>query len=101
MLDGLFNYKYKNNLDKNIFRGYDVRGVYPTNLDEDTAYTFGLGFGSHIKRLGFNKCVVGHDNRLSSKSLYIALIKGIISTGCNVVGLGLCTTPMYYYAFIK
>ena len=40
MLDGLFNYKYKNNLDKNIFRGYDVRGVYPTNLDEDTAYTF-------------------------------------------------------------
>ena len=96
-----FNYKYKEDLDKNIFRGYDVRGVYPTNLDEDTAYTFGLGFGSHIQRLGFKKCIVGHDNRLSSPSLYLALIKGILSTGCDVIGLDLCTTPMYYYACIK
>ena len=35
-------YKYKKDLDKNIFRGYDIRGIYPTNIDEDTAYTFGL-----------------------------------------------------------
>ena len=96
-----FDYKYKNDLDKNIFRGYDVRGVYPTNLDEDTAYTFGLGFGTHIQKLGFKKCVVGHDNRMSSVPLYAALIKGILSTGCSVVGLGLCTTPMYYFACIK
>ena len=94
-------YKYKENLDKNIFRGYDIRGVYPTNLDEDTAYTFGLGFGTHIKRIGKEKCVVGHDNRLSSPSLYNALIDGITSTGVDVVCLGLCTTPMYYYACIK
>ena len=96
-----FDYNYKENLDKNIFRGYDVRGVYPTNLDEDTAYTFGLGFGTHIQNMGYKKCVVGHDNRLSSPALYLALIKGIISTGCDVVGLDLCTTPMYYYACIK
>ena len=94
-------YKYKENLDKNIFRGYDIRGVYPTNLDEDTAYTFGLGFGTHIQKLGFKKCIIGHDNRISSPSLYSALIKGILSTGCDVIGLGLCTTPMYYYACIK
>ena len=97
----MFDYKYKEDLDKNIFRGYDVRGVYHDNLDEDTAYTFGLGFGTHIQKLGFKKCIVGHDNRLSSPSLYIALIKGIISTGCDVIGLDLCTTPMYYYACIK
>lgn len=95
------NYNYKKNLDKNIFRGYDVRGVYPTNLDEDTAYTFGLGFGTHIQNIGKNKCVVGHDNRLSSPSLYNALIEGIKSTGVDIVSLGLCTTPMYYYACIK
>ena len=94
-------YNYKKDLDRNIFRGYDIRGVYPTNLDEDTAYTFGLGFGSHIQRLGKSTCVVGHDNRLSSDSLYNALIEGIKSTGCNVVSLDLCTTPMYYYACIK
>ena len=94
-------YKYKKDLDKNIFRGYDIRGVYPTNLDEDTFYTFGLGFGSHIQRIGKKICVVGHDNRLSSDSLYNALIEGIKSTGCDIVSLGLCTTPMYYYACIK
>ena len=94
-------YKYKENLDKNIFRGYDIRGVYPTNLDEDTYYTFGLGFGTHIKKLGKTTCVVGHDNRLSSPSLYSAMIEGIISTGVDVISLDLCTTPMYYYACIK
>ena len=94
-------YKYKKDLDKNIFRGYDIRGVYPTNIDEDTVYTFGLGFGTHIQRMGKSKCVVGHDNRLSSPSLYEAVIKGIKDSGVDVVKLGLCTTPMYYYACIK
>ena len=95
------DYHYKKNLDQNIFRGYDIRGVYPTSIDEDTVYTFGLGFGTHIKKLGFTKCVIGHDNRLSSPSLYNALIKGLLETGIHVVSLGLCTTPMYYYACIK
>ena len=94
-------YNYKKDLSKNIFRGYDIRGIYPTELDEDTAYTVGLGFGTHIKNLGKNKCVVGHDNRLSSPALYDALIEGIISTGVDVVKLDLCTTPMYYFACIK
>ena len=94
-------YNYKKDLDKNVFRGYDIRGVYLKNIDEDVAYTIGLGFGTHIQRLGFSKCVVGHDNRLSSPSLYEALIKGITNTGCDVISLGLCTTPMYYYACIK
>ena len=93
--------EYKKDLNKNIFRGYDVRGIYPDELDEDTAYTFGLGFGSHIKRLGKVNCVVGHDNRLSSDVLYNAVIKGITETGINVIAIGLCTTPMYYYACIK
>ena len=94
-------YKYKKDLDKNIFRGYDIRGIYPTNIDEDTCYTFGLGFGTHILKLGKNICVVGHDNRLSSPSLYNAVIEGITATGVDVIALGLCTTPMYYYACIK
>lgn len=99
--DNNMQYNYKKDLDKNVFRGYDIRGIYQKNIDEDFAYTMGLGFGTHIQKLGFKKCVVGHDNRLSSPSLYSALIKGINSTGCDVVSLGLCTTPMYYYACIK
>lgn len=93
--------KYKKDISKNIFRGYDIRGVYPTEIDEDTAYTIGLGFGSYIKSIGKTKCVVGHDNRLSGMVLYNALIKGVTRTGIDVISLGLCTTPMYYYACIK
>ena len=93
--------KYKHDINKNIFRGYDIRGVYPSEIDEDTAYTIGLGFGSKIREMGKTSCVVGHDNRLSSDALYGALIEGILSTGIHVISLGLCTTPMYYYACIK
>ena len=93
--------KYKHDINKNIFRGYDIRGVYPSEIDEDTAYTIGLGFGSRIREMGKSSCVVGHDNRLSSDALYGALIEGILSTGIHVISLGLCTTPMYYYACIK
>ena len=93
--------KIKENINKNIFRGYDIRGIYPTELDVDTAYTVGLGFGSYIKSIGKTTCVVGHDNRLSSNDLYTALMKGITETGIDIIGLGLCTTPMYYYACLK
>ncbi len=95
------DYKYKDNIDHSIFRAYDIRGVYPTTIDEDTAYTFGLCFGTHIQKNGKKKCVVGHDNRLSSPALYDAMITGIVETGVDVISLGLCTTPMYYYACIK
>ena len=93
-------YHYKSNIDQSIFRAYDIRGVYPSTIDEDTAYTFGLGFGTHIQGLGMKKCVVGHDNRLSSPALYEAMIEGITKTGVDVISLGQCTTPMYYYACI-
>lgn len=93
--------KIKENLNKNIFRGYDIRGIVPTEIDTDTAYTIGLGFGSHIRKMGKTVCVVGHDNRISSDDLYNALVEGIKETGINIISLGLCTTPMYYYACIK
>lgn len=93
--------KIKENINTNIFRGYDIRGIVPTEIDADTAYTIGLGFGSHIRKLGKTMCVLGHDNRISSEELYNALLTGIRETGIDVVSLGLCTTPMYYYSCIK
>lgn len=94
-------YNYKQDINKNIFRGYDIRGVYPTEIDRDTAYTIGRGFGSYIKTIGKTTCVIGHDNRLSSDELYKALQTGILESGIDIISLGLCTTPMYYYACIK
>ena len=89
-------------MDKTIFREYDIRGEYPTQIDEEAAYTIGRSYGSYIQeKLKRNICGVGRDNRLSSPSLSKELIRGIIDSGCNVIDFGLTTTPMYYYACKK
>lgn len=90
----------KKDIDKNIFREYDIRGKVPTQIDEASAYSIGLAYGTKIRSLGKDTCVVGHDNRLSGEALTNALIKGILETGVNIKYLGLVTTPMYYFACI-
>lgn len=81
-----------------IFREYDIRGIYGTEIDINMAYTLGRGFGSYIQDIGETKTIIGHDNRHSSDELSEALITGIRSTGVDVIDLGLVTTPMYYFA---
>ncbi len=83
-------------IDQSIFKEYDIRGSYPTNINEEVAYQIGRGYGSYLKELGENTCVVGRDNRLSSLSLSNALIEGITDSGCHVINYGLVTTPMHY-----
>lgn len=85
-------------INPNIFREYDLRGIYPVDITEDVAYTLGKSFGTYIKKIGFSKTIVGHDNRLSSPSLAAALVQGILETGIDVINLGLVTTPMYYFS---
>ncbi len=92
------SYEIERNINKEIFRGYDIRAIYGTDLTENVAYTVGLGFGSYVKEKGYDMCVVGHDIRDSSIPLIDALIKGITETGLNVTNIGLVTTPMYYFA---
>jgi phosphomannomutase/phosphoglucomutase len=85
-------------MNESIFREYDIRGVYPTTINEDIAYKIGLGYGSYLQEyLKQDTCVVSHDNRLSSESLSNNLIKGLLETGINVIDYGLTTTPMNYY----
>lgn len=88
-------------INKNIFRAYDIRGIYGKEITEDFAFILGKSFGSYIQELGFNKCIIGYDNRLSSPNLNNSLIKGVLSTGVNVISLGCVTTPMCYFASIK
>ena len=89
-------------MDKNIFREYDIRGVYPEQINEEVAYTIGRSYGSYIQeKLKRNICGVGRDNRLSSPQLASELIRGITDSGCNVINFVLVTTPMYYYACLK
>jgi len=88
----------KQNINKNIFREYDLRGIYNKEIDVHDAYTIGRSFGTYIKQFNETKTIVGYDNRHSSPELSEALIKGITDSGMNVINLGLVTTPMYYYA---
>lgn len=88
------------NINEYIFRGYDIRGKYPQDLNGEVAKIIGKSFGTYVKRMGKTICIVGRDNRYSSDELATNLIEGILSTGINVIDLGLVTTPMYYYACI-
>lgn len=85
-------------IDPVIFKAYDIRGIYPEQIDEKTAYKIGQGFGSMALNQNINEAIVAYDNRLSSPILEENLVKGILSTGVNVTRLGCITTPMYYYA---
>lgn len=85
-------------LNKNMFREYDIRGVYKIDIDKDIAYKIGRAFGTKCRELNIPKTVVAHDNRLSSPELSEGLIQGIIDTGTNVIDIGLATTPMCYFA---
>ena len=86
-------------MNTEIFRAYDIRGIYPSEINEEVAYKIGKGYGSYLQeKYNQSKCVVSHDNRLSSDSLTESLIKGITESGCSVIDLGLTTTPMNYFA---
>ena len=88
----------KQNINKNIFREYDLRGIYDKEIDAQDAYTIGRSFGTYIKQFNETETIVGYDNRHSSPELSKALIKVILDSGMNVINLGLVTTPMYYCA---
>ncbi|HDY72608.1 MAG TPA: phosphomannomutase/phosphoglucomutase [bacterium] len=86
-----------NNLDK-IFKAYDIRGVYPDELNEEVGYKIGR---ATVKFLKAKEVVVGRDNRNSSDNLFKVLSEGIRDQGVNVIDIGLTTTPMFYFAVAK
>lgn len=77
------------------FGAYDIRGVYPEEVNEELAYRIGRSFG---KLFDAKKVAVGHDIRLSGPSLRDALIKGLTEAGCDAVDIGQCGTEMIYFA---
>jgi phosphomannomutase / phosphoglucomutase len=87
------------NMNETIFRAYDIRGIYDTELTTDLAFKIGQAFGSKLVNQNKKETIVGYDTRVSSIPLFKALTKGITSTGINVINIGLVTTPMYYYAW--
>ena len=82
-------------LDPKVFKAYDVRGIYPTELDEDGAYAIGRAY---MEQFEPRRIAVGRDMRVSSPSMAAALIRGATEGGADVLDLGLVGTEMVYFA---
>ena len=92
------NYKLEK-YDPEILREYDIRGIVDKNLTVNTAYTIGLTFGNVVHSQSSSKTiVVGYDGRLSSPKLHEALCRGLVESGLQVTSIGMCSTPMIYFA---
>ncbi len=77
------------------FKAYDIRGIVPTEVNEDMAYKLGRAFAQMLKA---KTCVVGHDIRLTGESLSAAVVKGLREGGTDVIDIGQCGTEMIYFA---
>ena len=82
-------------LNPNIFKAYDVRGVYPTEVNEEAARAIGAAFVAYLQA---KRIAVSRDMRLSSPALAEAFIDGATSQGCDVVDYGMMATDMLYFA---
>lgn len=85
-------------IDPKIFKAYDVRGVYPSELTDDAAYAIARGL---VQFLGVNQIAVGRDMRVSSPVLAQAVIRGITDQGADAIDLGMTTTDELYFAVGK
>jgi len=85
-------------LKSNIFRQYDIRGIYGAELDEESAYRIARALAAKAVRQGCRRILVGRDNRESSNSLRQITLNALIDSGCEVVDIGLVITPIFYFA---
>ncbi len=82
-------------INQNIFKSYDIRGIYPKELNKDAAFLIGRAFAKHA---GAKKIAVGMDSRLSGKDLFDSLAKGITSAGADIIDIGQAPTECLYFA---
>jgi len=82
-------------LDPKVFKAYDVRGIYPEELDEEGAYAIARAF---VEQFEPRRIAVGHDMRLSSPAMTESVVRGVADAGADVTELGLVGTEMVYFA---
>ncbi len=85
-------------LDKEAFRSYDIRGTYPTQVNEELAYMAGRALAGYLNA---KEIVVGKDARESGDALFKELARGMNEAGCDVVYIGMCTTPLLNFSVVK
>ncbi|MEO8290175.1 MAG: phosphomannomutase/phosphoglucomutase, partial [Gaiellaceae bacterium] len=82
-------------LEPKVFKAYDVRGLYPSELDEDGAYAIGRAY---VEQFEPRKIAVGRDVRLSSPAMAAAIVRGAAAGGAEVIDIGMVGTEMLYFA---
>ena len=85
-------------LNQNIFRANDIRGIAYEDLTQEVVQSLGKALGSEAIDRNVQEFIVGRDARLSSPQIFDWLSSGIISTGCNVIDIGIVTSPMFYHS---
>jgi len=85
-------------MNPDVFREYDVRGVVDRDLTPDFVYLLGRAIGAYAIRHGVKTMILGRDGRLSSENYQDAVCRGVRSAGIDATDIGLCATPMLYFA---
>ena len=88
-------------LNKSIFREYDIRGTYPSEINEDSIAKIGQAIAVKCTQEGVSEICVGRDGRLSGKTLLDAMCRSLSESGIAVIDIGLVTSPILYYAAKK
>ena len=87
-------------MNPNIFRAYDIRGLADTDLTDDVVVQIGKAYGTRLAEGGSRIVCAGRDVRLSSERISNAVIRGILSTGLDVVDVGMVPTPVLYFSIV-
>jgi len=85
-------------LNPGIFREYDIRGIFGEDFSLEDMERFGRGYGTYLGVRGGRRAVVGRDCRLSSPQIRDMVVKGLLASGLEVVDVGMCPTPVLYFA---
>jgi phosphomannomutase len=82
-------------VNPSIFKAYDIRGIYPTDLNETVAYAIGRAFAGFLHP---QQVIVGRDMRISGPQIFDAVTRGLMDQGADVINIGMVSTDQYYYA---
>ena len=82
----------------NVFRAYDIRGVVDKDFNAEWVTHLGKACGTYLAGRGISSAVIGYDCRHSSPAYHDALVEGILSTGTDIISIGMVPTPALYFA---
>ena len=85
-------------MNPEMFREYDIRGIAGKDMTDEDVLLIGKGVGTFLRERGRSKLTVGRDCRLTSPRYSEKVIEGLLSTGCDVIDIGVCPTPVLYFS---